>query len=252
MRIAFLHLEYQTGKIKENRDLIVRAVKQAADLNADWVLTPECAVSGYFFNQIIGTDWIAEQPDSWVCEMMKLAKAKKVALFLSTPEKHEKKFFNSALVIDSQGRLCGSHRKHRVIGKAESWAKAGEELQIITCDNIKIGLLICADSYHLDKVKKLKEMGAKVIIVLAAWPNSICGPGSCWEDRSLEVDLPVFVCNQTGKHTQMDFRSAESVVAFKGKRLLSRSLTEGAILLFDWDFSSNKLFSSDFTVIPFK
>lgn len=252
MRIAFLHLEYQTGKIEENRDLIVRAVKQAADLNADWVLTPECAVSGYFFNQLIGTDWIAEQPDAWIYEMMNLAKEKKVTLFLSTPEKYKNKFFNSALVIDSQGRLCGCHRKHRVIGKAESWAKAGEELQIIICDKIKVGLLICADSYHLDKLEKLKEMGANVIIVLAAWPNGVCGPGSCWEDSSLKVDLPVFVCNQTGNHVQLDFRSAESVVAFKGKRLLSCSLNNGAILLFDWDFQNNELISPDFIIMPFK
>ena len=57
-RIALLHLETIPGAVKHNQQVIVEAVKQAASGGAQWIVTPELAVCGLQFPQVIGTDWI--------------------------------------------------------------------------------------------------------------------------------------------------------------------------------------------------
>lgn len=250
-RIAFLHLEYLAGKVEKNRQLIEKGIAKAIGVGAHWIITPECAVSGYFFLEEIGADWISPQPDCWMEKMLDLAKAKNLTLFLGCPEKDPQTnlLYNSLFVLGSEGKILARHRKHRVVGRAEAWATAGSDLQPFQCDPVKVGLLICADSWHADKVEELKSKGAELLIVSAAWPPGPCGPGDCWEKRTGESGLPLWLCNQTGSQSPLDFTQADSVIAAGGKRLLEKSLSESGILIFDWDMESMSLLSEDFQVI---
>ncbi|MFO0699098.1 MAG: hypothetical protein U0236_07705 [Nitrospira sp.] len=48
-KIALLHLETVPGAIERNRHLIVEAIKHAAAIGAQWIVTPELAVCGLEF-----------------------------------------------------------------------------------------------------------------------------------------------------------------------------------------------------------
>ena len=49
MKIALLHFEYRANKVKENVAKIIIGIHKAAEAGANWVMTPEMAVQGYFF-----------------------------------------------------------------------------------------------------------------------------------------------------------------------------------------------------------
>lgn len=49
MKIALCHLELSCGPQERNLQLLEQAVSIAAEQGADWVLTPEAAVQGYYF-----------------------------------------------------------------------------------------------------------------------------------------------------------------------------------------------------------
>jgi hypothetical protein len=66
LTIAFLHLAPELGALDRNRSLIEYGTRVAADSGADWVLSGELVVPGYRFEPLIGTKWIAEQPDRWM------------------------------------------------------------------------------------------------------------------------------------------------------------------------------------------
>ncbi|MBA7691464.1 Glutamine-dependent NAD(+) synthetase [subsurface metagenome] len=57
-RVAFLHIEPHPGEIQYNRQFIEAAINLAAERGARWIVTPELCVSGYYFADEIGTDWI--------------------------------------------------------------------------------------------------------------------------------------------------------------------------------------------------
>lgn len=49
MKIALLHLDVAEGPETRNRRSIISAAGEAVSRGADWIVTPETALQGYFF-----------------------------------------------------------------------------------------------------------------------------------------------------------------------------------------------------------
>jgi predicted amidohydrolase len=252
LKVSFLHLEPKLGDIEFNRRLIEKGIDIAIAHGAKWILTPELAVTGYYFTEYIGTDWIKPQPEEWLDSLLGISRKTGISIFLSHPEKDEYtgKLHNSVFVL-SKGLFTGRYRKIEVHpGSEEGWSTAGNELEPVDVDGIKVGLLICADTWEGDKAKVLAEKGAQLLIVPAAWPMRQYGPEDRWERRTAETGIPLWVSNRTGREKEIDWRDADSVVAAKGKRYLEICLDYSAVLLFDWDKNTMIPISKEFEVIP--
>jgi len=245
LRIAFLHLAPALGDLAGNRRLIEKAVMQAAQAGATWILTPELAVCGYSFAGRIGTDWIASQPDEWTTQMGRLAARLRITLFLSQPEqdRRTKQLYNSLFVIAPDGSLSGAHRKINALRVgSEAWSTPGTEaIPIAAAPLDKVGLLICADAYSPGIADSLRKQGARLLVSAAAWAPGLHGPNGEWERCTRDTGLPLFVCNRTGPDLTMDFTKAESVVAKDGRRLLSMSAARSTMFLIDWDLLKQNL-----------
>ena len=237
-KIALLHLETVPGAIDRNRYLIVEAIKHAAAIGAQWIVTPELAVCGLQFAHVVGSDWIQPQPDSWTQQVCRLAKTLKRTVFLGCPEREGRRFYNSVFVIGPTGEIIGQHRKLNVVSDSLSWSNPGDRVAPIECDGIKVGVLICSDAYTSNIARALKFEGAEMLVSPASWGPGIHGPNGEWEQRSQETGLPVIVCNRTGAEQTLDFWKAPSLVAKNGDRLLSHTSDRSAVLTFDWDFSN--------------
>ncbi|HMZ53248.1 MAG TPA: carbon-nitrogen hydrolase family protein [Nitrospira sp.] len=250
LRIAFLHLAPLPGAVAQNRHLLTQAITKAACSGAGWIITPELAVSGYTFADTLGTDWIEPQPDHWMSRICRLAARFRVTLFLSHPERdpRSQQLYNAVFAIGSDGRLAGSHRKINALRVgSEAWSTPGTEATAFRLAPFgDVGLLICADAYTPGIAKNLKAQGAKVLVSSAAWAPGLHGPNGEWERCTNDTGLPLFVCNRTGQDRTLDFRTAESVVAQGGKRLLSLSCEQSAIFLVDWNLTTGTLASADY------
>ena len=243
MRIAFLHLAPIPGALDGNRALVETAFDSAAGAGANWIITPELATTGYEFAEHIGTAWIETQPDAWVRRMASFARKRSVVAFLSVPEREGPHLFNSLIAIDHDGEIVGRHRKINTLrGGAESWSTPGNAAHAIPIDKFGlVGMLICADAFSPEIAASLVDQGARALVSSAAWAPGLNGPAGEWEAVSGATSRPVFVCNRTGKESQIDFSAAESVVAIGGERKLSFSSATNAILLVDWNFAGNEL-----------
>ena len=241
-RVGLLHLEPKLGEIGHNRRLIERGLALAVSEGVQWVLTPELCVSGYDFRKIAGTDWIHSQPDSWMSSIQSLVRDAGLTLFLSHPQRDSEMgtLYNSLFVIGPGGDILGVYHKIKVTGGAESWSAPGEGTLVVDCGGIKVGMLICADAWFPELVMELKSKGAEVLVSPAAWPPELHGPEFCWEQRSAETGLPLFVCNRAGAEEgiNLNYRRAESVVAHGGRRLLTECFEESTLVCFDWDFEA--------------
>lgn len=246
IRIALLHLLPIARDIKYNQKLIEKAVKLASDKNVDWIITPELAVSGLQFSQKIGTDWIKQQPDEWMTNFIALVKSIKTNVLLGCPEKSDDKLYNSVFVINRDGDLIGRQRK--ITSITDDWSTAGKCIEPIDLENVKIGVLICADSYTKNIADTLLVKGAVILVAPSAWGPGLHGPNGEWEQRSLETGLPLFVCNRTGEDETVTFWEAESLIIKNGKRLLTHKSVQSAILTFDWNIEKMDLISSNFEV----
>lgn len=251
MRVALLHLDLAMGSTRANVKKLLAAIRQAARLNACWIVTPETAVQGYFFAERNNDLPVPVQPDPALDAIRAVVAEYGLTVFLGCAE-HDPvggNDYNSCLVLEATGKIAGRHRKLRSHGGAEAWAAKGEQLEPIGCGKLSAGVLICADSWYPEHAVVLKDKGAQILVVPAAWPPGQCGPGDCWERASAASGLPLWVCNQTGSGGPMDFCQAQSAVVTNGKTCFTYSGRE-AILLFDWDCASQRPLSGRFEICP--
>jgi predicted amidohydrolase len=243
VRIALLHLAPRAGGLAYNRRLLETAIDTAADMGAEWVVTPELCLTGYDFAGVLGTDWIVAQADSGVDHFRRLAAQKKVTLFLGHPERDGRTggLYNAVFVIAADGEILGTHRKISVIPGVEAWATSGEAPAPVWIRSLPVGILVCADAYTPHTADRLQKAGARLLVSSAAWAPRPYGPEQCWEDRTRETGLPLFVCNRTGKDQSLDFRDAESVIVKDGRRLLSFSGPDSTVILIDWNLETQTL-----------
>jgi predicted amidohydrolase len=247
LKVALLHLLPIAGDIEHNQHLIEKAVKQAAEQGVDWIITPELALSGLQFSQKVGTDWIKPQPDEWMTSFLSLVQSLNTNVFLGCPEKSAGgELYNSVFVINRDGQLIGKQRK--ITSITDDWSTSGTSLEPINVENVKVGVLICADAYTNNIADTFSAKGAEILIAPSAWGPGLHGPAGEWEQRSIDTGLCVFVCNRTGEDESVTFREAESLVIKNGKRLLTHTSTQSAILTFDWDIIKMESISPVFEV----
>lgn len=251
MRVALLHLDLSGGPEARNLALLTKAATLAAEAGANWIVTPETALQGYFFAEKYPDYHILPQPQPILQPLLKLAADRQVTLFIGCAEQEEVSgdCYNSCVVIGPDGELAGRHYKLRSHGDAEAWARKGQALRPVATSLLRAGILICADSWYAEHACRLKDERAEVIVVPAAWPPDTCGPGDCWERCSAASGLPVWVCNQTGSRERMDFRRAQSAVVAGGQTRMTYSGGQ-AVLLFGWNRKQGTPLSEEFEVIP--
>ncbi len=247
-KVALLHLETVPGALEQNRYMIVEAIKHAASVGAEWIVTPELAVCGLQFVQLIGTDWIQPQPDPWMQQVCRLVRTLKRTVFLSCPERDGSRLYNTVFVIDSAGEIIGRQRKINVLSDSLSWSSPGDLAVPIECGGIKVGVLVCADAYTPNIARAMKFEGAQFLVSPASWGPGLHGPNGEWEQRTHETGLPLIVCNRTGAEKTLDFWKAPSLVVKDGMRVLTHTSERSAVLTFDWDFDRMVSRSSRYSI----
>jgi predicted amidohydrolase len=249
LTVAFLHLAPELGALDRNRSLIEYGTRVAANSGANWVLSGELVVPGYRFESLIGTDWIAEQPDGWMRRLARLCSDSGLASFVSHTEREPGtgKLFNSLFVIGRDGQILGRQRKLEPTPGSEDWASAGEPGQPISVDGITIGLLICADAYKALPALRLRDSGAQLLISAAAWWPGDWGPKGEWEARTLDTGLPMIVCNRTGRDHESRLFGSESVVVDRGEKLLTLRAPKSTVFIVDCQFSDGHIARCELT-----
>jgi 5-aminopentanamidase len=235
LKIALLHLAPELGALDENRALIESGTRVAAGLGADWVLSGELVVPGYRFAELIGTEWIAEQPDTWLRRLARLGADLGVVSFVSHPERDAAsgQLFNSMFVIGLDRRILGRHRKLHPTPDSEAWATAGELGPPVPVEGIHVGLLVCADAYTAQPALRLRNAGAQLLVSSAAWWPGEWGPNGEWEARTLDTGLPMIVCNRTGRDGKSHMIHAESVIVDRGVKLVTLRSPDSTVFVVD-------------------
>lgn len=255
MKVAFLHLDFSGGPTERNLQKISAATEKAAKAGANWVITPEMALQGYFFVEKQEDYQQFFLPLYPFAQLAAVAASNNVTLFLGSGEYVQRysACYNSCFAVGPDGKLIGVQRKisgHRV--GAEAWSTKAKRVRPLQCANLRVGILICSDSWYVKNAETARALNVDLIIVPAAWNDFDCGggmPEDAWCRCSRVSGVPVWVCNQTGSGERMKLTSAKSAVIVGGKTLMSYSGDE-SILLFDWNEAGNVPMSDAFTIIP--
>ncbi|MBI2508331.1 carbon-nitrogen hydrolase family protein [Candidatus Woesearchaeota archaeon] len=103
-----------------------------------------------------------------ISQVMECCKLYGIWCIISTHLKEKKYHYNSALLIDSDGNLCGKHKKVHLQGDGPN-IFPGSKFDIYKTPFCKIGIAICWDVSNPMAMKRMAKKGAKIIFCPMYW-----------------------------------------------------------------------------------
>ncbi len=155
--------------------LLDRAISDGVEL----IVYPEMALTTYFpkkvrpdFDQFFET----EVPPKALEPLLRRAADARVAVHVGFCEKADGKYFNTALLTDRDGRLCGTFRKIHLPGtKAPDgfaqvfepyyFAHGDTGYRVFDCAGARMGVAICQDRRYPESYRCLALQGAEIILI---------------------------------------------------------------------------------------
>lgn len=169
-RVAVAQLELEAGALEANRQRTVQAIETARGEDADLVVLPELAASGYLL-----ADWrearsVSESiPGPTTEAWQEQAKAGSCYIVGGLCEISGGSLYNSVAVVGPDGVL-GAYRKLHLFDREQLLFRRGDlGLPVFDLPFGRIGVLVCYDLRFVEAMRVLSALGADLVVVPTAW-----------------------------------------------------------------------------------
>ncbi len=162
LRVGFFQFAPEFGKVTANLSKIVSALR---DSEADLIVLPELAFTGYLFHDRSELASLAEDParSQTVSSLIALCRDRDFFLVTGFAEKSADKIFNSALLIGGHG-LVHTYRKLHLFNTEKEYFDPGDTpLETIELRGARIGLMVCFDWAFPEVARALALQGADLL-----------------------------------------------------------------------------------------
>jgi len=199
------------------------------DVEADLIVLPELALTGYNFRDRNELKALTEDPDSssTVEALIKLCQQNKMYLVTGFAEKSKDKLFNSALLIGPNG-VEHTYRKLHLFNEEKHLFDAGDiPLQINVVNDVKVGMLVCFDRVFPETMRALTIQGAEVIAHPSNLVLSFCQEvmiTRCLENRVFAITTNRFGSDKR-PHGEIKFTGKSQIVG-PGGLLIKRAASQ--------------------------
>jgi hypothetical protein len=103
-------------------------------------------------------------PGPSTARLGELARARKTYVVAGLIERDGVAIYNTAVLIDREGRLAGKYRKvHPAYDEIEGGITPGDQYPVFQTDFGKVGMMICWDVHFADPARALAFQGAEII-----------------------------------------------------------------------------------------
>ncbi|SHJ70875.1 carbon-nitrogen hydrolase family protein [Desulfofundulus thermosubterraneus] len=216
VRVALIHAVIKWKDKEHNLRRLLTLNEEAAASGARIIVNPELATTGYTFESRRDISPFVETVPGLTTELFgALARRYGVYICLGLPEVDSKSgiYYNTAVLIGSDGRVMGEHRKLAPAFKENLWAARGN-LPVLVAETCfgRVGVLICADTYWYKAARMAALKGARVLLIPANWPPHHYPPEVFWRARALENGVYVLACNRTGQDKSMNCNASQSFI----------------------------------------
>jgi predicted amidohydrolase len=230
VRVGFYQFRPAFGKVRRN---VQRVIKGLRDAEADLIILPELAFSGYYFRDRAEAVNLAEDPQQsdTVDSLIRLCREKDFYLVTGFTEKKLDRCFNSALLLGPEG-LLHTYRKLHLFNEEKHWFDEGDvPLQVNTVKGVRIGIMICFDWVFPEVTRVLALQGTEIICHPSNLVLSYCQQAML--TRCLENRVFAVTANRYGTdsrpHGELKFTGRSQVVA-PGGELLYRAASQREML----------------------
>jgi predicted amidohydrolase len=169
VRVAGVVLKWLRADKEANYARAEKLIIAAARGGAQIVCTTECFLDGYAIqDKTIPLDEYRALGEPiptgrYFRQLSKLADRLDIYLVAGMLEADGDQRYNTAVLIDSEGKLRGRYRKHK-LGHEQVRNTPGTETPVFSTPYGRVGIMICADRRDPNLVKRLSDGGADFLI----------------------------------------------------------------------------------------
>jgi len=169
--IAIAQLDLKCGSPEDNFLKAQKAVRQAAEQNADIILLPELWASGFDLEKT--HEYASLLNEGWFSRMSELAVENAIGVGGSLIEESQGEYYNTFALYGGDGSLLGSYRKIHLFQKLEEHIhfSGGEKIVVLNSPWGRVGLVICYDLRFPEIFRSCAVEGAELILLVAEWPK---------------------------------------------------------------------------------
>jgi len=213
---------------------INKMVSMVEGVEADLIVFPELATSGYVFASRQEIYNVADTFEgSETTEIFtKLAKKNDTTYVLGFPEVSGGELYNSAMLVNPDGSKH-LYRKIHLFNEETLWFQPGDlGFEVVFAKSgVKVGMMICFDWIFPEAARTLMLRGASILVHCANLVLPWCQQAML--TRSLENRVFSVTCNRTGREVNGErdfyFTGTSQVVTPKGEILFRLDEVEEAV-----------------------
>ncbi|MFO7897379.1 MAG: nitrilase-related carbon-nitrogen hydrolase [Candidatus Cloacimonadales bacterium] len=208
--------------------------KMLQNIEADLVVFPELASSGYVFGSKAEVEQVAEDAQSGptASYFRQLAQQHNCSLVVGFPEKSGNKIYNSSLLVNPNGEIFVYRKLHLFYEEKQFFSPGDKGFLVFPAKaGVKIGMMVCFDWIFPESARTLALLGAQII----AHPANLVLPW-CQQamiTRSLENRVFSITANRTGTESngqrQQIFTGLSQILSPKGEIYCRLNETENKI-----------------------
>ena len=210
LTIAGIQMGPYPGSCAENIEKAIEALGRAVTEHDPDIVCFSEMMTGPYFCRVYDDEYFnfAEAVPGPTTETF-AAEARRhgVNIIATAFEEHEDSYYNTSMLISSEGKLIGKYRKTHIPASSSPiinadekyYFKPGDSLPVFEMDGLKIGMLICFDRTFPEAFRTLALKGAEIVFVpVCSW--GIRGDAFQMElqTRAIENQIYVAAVNKAG------------------------------------------------------
>lgn len=240
LRLALVQLNVTVGDLEGNREKIRAWMERARELQADVVVFPEMALTGYPPEDLLlKPDFIEAAMES----LHRLAPATRGLTAVVGCIYAAGDLFNAAAVFHD-GHLAGIYPKQYLpnygVFDEERYFRAGRENIVFVRNGVTLGISICEDIWYPEGPPEAQafQAGAEVLINISASPYHM-GKGQARErmlaTRAADMTAFVAYCNLVGGQDELVFDGQSLICGPQGELIARGKSFEEDLVVTDLD-----------------
>ena len=242
--------------IAQNMQKTQRKIEQAAHLGAQIVCLQELYRTRYFPQYENVNAELAEFIPGESTDAFSVAKKHNIVIIAHFFEKNlNGKFYNTAVVIDSDGKTAGIYRKAHIpydpyFYEKDYFAQGEQEYRVYETAFARVGVLICYDQWFPEAARINALKGAEIIFYPTAigYIKDHTSEDGDWHDawrtvqraHAIANGVHVAAVNRVGEEGWLEFWGGSFVCDSFGKVLEEASTQNEEVLVAKVDLGKNK------------
>lgn len=228
---AAVQYEPEFGAVEANLAALAGLVASASAAGARLVVLPEMCTTGYVFGSREEiAPWVQPVPGPVTSFLGRLAARAKTYLVAGLAEVDPRTgfFYNTAVLLGSDGALLGKYRKLHSFVNETRWAKDGDlGMPVFSTELGCLAMMICMDAEYFEAARLAALQGAEVL----AFPTNWLGPAPSrsWRARALENQMYVVAADHWGEERGTRFSGGSAIIDPGGRVLDSRERGDGVV-----------------------